>query len=129
MISFRESSLLTTAGSLLGCWYPLQEDFGIQDNPTILNVRPACSESPALLPISRQLLLCILSYRTSFQLDFRQLSMMFSCNFGVVMEGGEHSVYLLCHLDHKLHSVLPSSLFLCCVFEDVCVRDTFWKQN
>lgn len=49
------------------------------------------------------LLLFVLGYRTFVQVDLRPFSMMivlwFSYNFDTVVEGGEHSVYLLCHLD------------------------------
>lgn len=42
----------------------------------------------------------------SVQLDFKRFSVLvvlqLSCNFDVVAGGGEHSVYLLHHLDQKL---------------------------
>lgn len=41
--------------------------------------------------------------RASVQADLRQLPAMvvlkFHCNFGELMRGSEHIVYLLCHLD------------------------------
>lgn len=50
-------------------------------------------------------LLYILRYGSLFQLVFRWFSKLtvvsFSCNFGMVMGGGEHSVDLLCHLDQN----------------------------
>lgn len=57
-------------------------------------------------PISMWLLLYSHNYGDSVKLVFRWCSMTFvlsfSCNFYVVLGGGEHNVYLLHHLDPLL---------------------------
>ena len=67
-----------------------------------MGVGPADFASQPLLPVSTWLLL---SYKSSVQPVYRQFSMMvvvpFSCNFDVVMGGGEYSVFLFHHLDRK----------------------------
>ena len=67
-----------------------------------MGVGPADFASQPLLPVSTWLLL---SYKSSVQPVYRQFSMMvvvpFSCNFDVVMGGGEHSIDLLCPLNWK----------------------------
>ena len=55
------------------------------------------------------LLLYILSYRTSVQLDFRQFSVVvvvkFTCNTDVVVASSEYCVYLHHHLDWKKDNI------------------------
>lgn len=78
--------------------------------PLHVSVAPASSASLPLLPVSLWFLLHILSFRIYVHLVFKWFSatiiLQFSCNCDMVMGGGDHSIYLLHHLDWKFPDTL-----------------------